>query len=226
MTIEHKDTPEAGLHEPKGASTASSGQVYVGNGAGSGAWEAPQLTGQGAATSGDLAFSSGLGGVTWTEGRVDGSLILVAPDFTNQYPSALDTPLQNTYGGVQTTTEFDLDAAGVLTCNVTGWYKFLWNLRFGRTAGTGTAQIIWRVVYNGNQIGKTIAGSVGGASDVYPFSLLASLPMTAGDTILTEIMRDSSGNNDGGLQAFTPVVGSWEKAASASVRVDKEVVAI
>ncbi len=38
MTIEHKNITDAERHEPKGASTAASGTVYVSNGAGSGTW--------------------------------------------------------------------------------------------------------------------------------------------------------------------------------------------
>lgn len=38
MAIEHDAIPNADLHEPKGASSATSGQVYVADGAGSGAW--------------------------------------------------------------------------------------------------------------------------------------------------------------------------------------------
>jgi len=41
MTIQHRNIPEAQLHEPKGASTATSGQVYTSDGAGSGAWQKP-----------------------------------------------------------------------------------------------------------------------------------------------------------------------------------------
>lgn len=36
--VPHKNIPNAGLHEPKGVSSATSGQVYVANGAGSGTW--------------------------------------------------------------------------------------------------------------------------------------------------------------------------------------------
>lgn len=39
MTIEHKDIAEAGLHEPKGVSLATTGQVYVADGLGSGNWD-------------------------------------------------------------------------------------------------------------------------------------------------------------------------------------------
>lgn len=37
-TIQHKDIPEAQLHEPKGVSLAAAGQAYIADGAGSGAW--------------------------------------------------------------------------------------------------------------------------------------------------------------------------------------------
>lgn len=37
-TIQHKDLPEAQLHEPKGISTATADQLYFANGAGGGAW--------------------------------------------------------------------------------------------------------------------------------------------------------------------------------------------
>jgi hypothetical protein len=45
MTVQHKDIPNDGLHEPKGVSTASSGQVYLANGAGSGTWANSPTTG-------------------------------------------------------------------------------------------------------------------------------------------------------------------------------------
>jgi hypothetical protein len=39
MAIEHRNIPEDGLHEPKGASTAASDRVYVSDGNGSGSWD-------------------------------------------------------------------------------------------------------------------------------------------------------------------------------------------
>lgn len=38
MAIQHKDIPDAELHEPKGVAGASSSQIYVANGTGSGTW--------------------------------------------------------------------------------------------------------------------------------------------------------------------------------------------
>lgn len=38
MTVQHSTLTGSALHEPKGASTAGSGQVYIANGSGSGTW--------------------------------------------------------------------------------------------------------------------------------------------------------------------------------------------
>jgi hypothetical protein len=40
--IQHSAIPDGQRHEPKGISTAASGQVYVANGTGSGAWTSPK----------------------------------------------------------------------------------------------------------------------------------------------------------------------------------------
>ena len=40
MSVEHSTLTGSDLHEPKGASSASTGQVYIANGSGSGAWTA------------------------------------------------------------------------------------------------------------------------------------------------------------------------------------------
>lgn len=43
-TIEHKNLPNAQLHEPKGVSAASVDTTYVANGSGSGTWKAAPYT--------------------------------------------------------------------------------------------------------------------------------------------------------------------------------------
>ena len=40
MTIQHRTITDPQIHEPKGVAAAASGEVYVANGAGSGAWAA------------------------------------------------------------------------------------------------------------------------------------------------------------------------------------------
>lgn len=44
MAIQHSAISDPEVHEPKGASTASAGEVYIADGAGSGDWELPSVT--------------------------------------------------------------------------------------------------------------------------------------------------------------------------------------
>lgn len=68
MSIEHKNIPDSELHEPKGAASATSGQVPVSDGAGGTSWALPQIQGQSTAASGTSPVSDGAGGVSWTAG--------------------------------------------------------------------------------------------------------------------------------------------------------------
>jgi len=62
--IQHKNIADSDRHEPKGASTAAAGQVYVSDGAGSGSWQTPAqgskvlLSTQTAANSAAISFTS------------------------------------------------------------------------------------------------------------------------------------------------------------------------
>ena len=66
MSLQHKDIPEAGLHEPKGVSTASSGETYQADGLGSGNWALPKVNGVGTAQEGMVYKADGLGSASWT----------------------------------------------------------------------------------------------------------------------------------------------------------------
>ena len=65
--MEHKNITDPDNHEPKGASIAVDGTAYVSDGAGSGAWEVPKISGQELAVLGSLPISNGAGGVSWDE---------------------------------------------------------------------------------------------------------------------------------------------------------------
>lgn len=66
MAIEHKDIPDAQLHEPKGVASASEGDVYVADGVGSGSWTSPELEGQALAATGSVPIKQAGGGVAWS----------------------------------------------------------------------------------------------------------------------------------------------------------------
>ena len=68
--VQHKDLPDAQLHEPKGASSANAGDVYVSDGAGSGSWATASALGSDTATAGEQLTADGAGGLDFS--RVQG----------------------------------------------------------------------------------------------------------------------------------------------------------
>ena len=64
--IQHSAIPDGQRHEPKGISTATSGQVYVANGAASGAWSIPEPKGALGAAADSVYIADGAGSGAWT----------------------------------------------------------------------------------------------------------------------------------------------------------------
>lgn len=106
MSVQHSAITEAqGIHEPKGVSTAASGEAYIADGSGSGAWYGVQKA-QGAclkasttgSTTGittayqELNSSKVGGSLTWTENNNVGSLTV---DTTLGYIVAPETGVYN-----------------------------------------------------------------------------------------------------------------------------------
>lgn len=94
MTVQHKDIPEAQLHEPKGVSTAQSNHTYVADGAGSGSWSEPEPKDAGGATAGQVYIADGSGSGGWADpgGSVFGSAFF-ATNAVETTISATDTPV-------------------------------------------------------------------------------------------------------------------------------------
>lgn len=202
--MEHKDIPDAQLHQIKGAASASSGQV-------------PIATGSGTATFGFLDWSQVANKPTSSGYQAK----LSAFSNVNQNPSAIDTPLQITFGPAQTTTDVSISAAGVITFNTSGNYLIDIFLRFGRSTSTGNAIVLNRILKNGAQILNSNGVILSAATQTIPFSAAIPLTMAAGDTITMEVARDSSGTNDGGLFVISPTIAGWNIVPSATVVVNK-----
>lgn len=66
MAIEHAAITDPNIHEPKGISSATSGQVYLSDGIGSGNWVTNAPDGLSTAVAGAALRANGAGGVTWT----------------------------------------------------------------------------------------------------------------------------------------------------------------
>jgi len=102
MTIQHNVITDPDLHEPKGIAAASSGQVYVANGSGSGTWK-DKDKGLGAWTGFDSATPAYQHTTTTSDTVLDNTLTTGANDgFT-----IVTTPnLRITYSGTETITSF------------------------------------------------------------------------------------------------------------------------
>lgn len=202
--MEHKDIPDAQLHQIKGAASASSGQV-------------PIATGSGTTTFGFLSWSQ-IANKPTASGYESK---LSSFSSVNQNPSAVNTPLQITFDSPQTTTDVSISAAGVITFNTSGNYLIDIFLRFGRSTSIGNAIIMNRILKNGAQILNSNGLILSAATQTIPFSAAIPLTMAAGDTMTMEVARDSAGTNDGGLFVVSPTVAGWNIVPSATVVVNK-----
>lgn len=226
MAIEHANIADAYRHEPKGASTASSGTVYVSDGSGSGSWTYAKLTGQSAAEEGDIAVSTGSGGVEWQsreeyfgESTFVEVLDAYSSDLT-QYPSTTDTALQINFGSAQNSSSdaVMLDSAGTITINEAGNYTIKTYIQYGRESGSGSAVYFFRALLNGEQTGPAVQAVITAADVTVPFSDTTTATLSAGDTLEYQVIRDSSGADEGGLLATTVTAG-WTSATTASINI-------
>ena len=202
--MEHKDIPDAQLHQIKGAASASSGQV-------------PIATGSGTAAFGFLDWSQVANKPTASGYESK----LSSFSSVNQNPSAVNTPLKITFGPAQATADVSISAAGVITFNTSGNYLIDIFLRFGRSTSTGNAILLNRILKNGAQILNSNGLILSAATQTIPFSAAIPLTMDAGDTMTMEVARDSAGTNDGGLFAVSPTIAGWNIVPSATVVVNK-----
>lgn len=100
MSVQHKDIPEAQLHEPKGISVASANQAYISNGAGSGAWSKIKssnfqgLTGDGGAAN-KIFLSDGSNGFVSKTMNAYGLMGITNNSTNFAVSAAADSTLQN-----------------------------------------------------------------------------------------------------------------------------------
>lgn len=205
MTTEHRLIPDAQRHEPKGASGATIGQVPVSNG-------------DGTTTFKFVDYNTVLNKPA-SRGYIQ--VLLGSSSAASQQPSATNTPLQIEYGAAQSLADASLAATGALTFNTSGQYIVVRTLRFNRTALAGTAMLFSRFLLNGSQSGPPINVAMDNNLDAVVVTSNFIVDATAGQVLTSEIIRDSSGVNIGGLFSATPATSGWSTAPSASIAVYK-----
>lgn len=143
--------------------------------------------------------------------------VLRAASTATQAPSAVDTPLQLSFGAAQGSASDPvmINAAGTVTFNTAGNYAIRIKLQNGRTGATGTSILLSRILLNGAQVGSSAAVKMTQTDATTPSESRVVVNPTAGQTFQVQIMRDSAGSNFGGVYPQTATVTAWGVAPSA-----------
>jgi hypothetical protein len=200
-TIQHKDLPESVLHEPKGASTASAGDVYVSDGAGSGSWATVDAIGSGAAAAGQLLVADGSGGTTFKTELAYGEMDIIANSTGQALTAASDGTLYTNADYVQVTTGLVAgELSGVtyssstLIAPVTGEYNL--SLWLNVTASVNNILVGLKFAVNGTiptaGTVPTLRRKIGTGADVGALSGAKLVSLTAGDAVSIWTASDSN----------------------------------
>lgn len=149
--------------------------------------------------------------------------LLRAASTVTQAPSAVDTPLQLTFGAAQksATDPVMINSAGLVTFNTAGNYAVRIKLQNGRTGSTGTSVLLSRILLNGAQVGSPASAKMTSSDVVVPTESRVVVNATAGQTFVVQIMRDSTGSNFGGVYPQVATVTAWGTAPSALLVVSR-----
>lgn len=148
--------------------------------------------------------------------------IIIASSAVNQIPVALDTPLKVSFGALQSTPQFDLSAAGDMTCKISGKYQFTFAAQAGRVGGAGVVNLFLRLLKNGIQIGNTSLARMDNAATIVPLRFPTSFSLVAGDVINAFVVQDSSGiAGSGGLYSVATATVGWSVSPSAAVTISQ-----
>lgn len=143
--------------------------------------------------------------------------VLRVTSTATQEPTAVDAPLQLTFGAAQGSASDPvmISAAGLVTFNQAGAYALRLKLQCGCTGSTGTSILLSRLLINGVQLGSAAAVKMTSTDATVPTESRVVLNVTAGQTFSAQIMRDSAGSNFGGVYPHVATVPAWGAAPSA-----------
>lgn len=159
--------------------------------------------------------------VTGGEVTVKDEICLNAESFSDQAPTGLGVALQIEFGTAQTTPTFDLATDGTIECLVTDEYEMAMSFVVGRDGSAQEAQLYIRMLVNGVQLGSSRHAIIDSDRIEIPIEFNIQPALTAGDIITFEIIRDTDGNNSGGLTAGIPDVAGWNPSPSAFIQISR-----
>lgn len=147
-------------------------------------------------------------------------IVLQSSDDTNQEPSGLGVVKQVSFGSYATNAIVTLEADGEVILKVDGHYHAEIRLQVGRIGAAGTSLLLVRCLKNDVQYGGGSAFKLDNSDVLFPCVAILHLDMAIDDTLKFQIMRDSSGDNSGGLYMTDPSDG-WNNIPSANITITK-----
>lgn len=143
--------------------------------------------------------------------------------FDIQTPSGLDSALRVEFGAAQNLSNVEIDSTGQVTFLTEGDYIINAFGDVNRTGSSGgVVMLAWRAVLNGTQFGDAKVFMVNDPDTNTPYEITIPFSANAGDRFYFEIMRDSSGVNEGGLYPLS-LSGGWGETPSAQIQIWKNV---
>lgn len=161
--------------------------------------------------------------VSLANANLEATQVLNGSSTIAQAPSALDTALIVSFGAAQgsVSTPVQLDAFGKVTFNQAGLYMINGFGSVERQGSSGgVAILLFRARLNGTQISTTKGFHLDTTGVSTPYEVTIPFQANVGDVFWFEIMRDSSGTNQGGVYPHTNL-GGWANTPSAQIQIWK-----
>ena len=160
--------------------------------------------------------------VSGTQSTVQVEQALSTASFIDQNPPGLGVEVQVLFGDPSESTPFfQVSGDGTITCLIADEYTFRLRFGIGREGGAGESQIYIRALINGTPVGNSVVAIIDNNRIEIPATFEGVLNLEVNDTITLEMIRDTDGNNSGGLRAGIPDVAGWASSPSALMTVTR-----
>lgn len=106
------------------------------------------------------------------------------------------------------TDEVTYNIDGTLTFHEAGQYILKYTAHYGRSGSVGTSILAFRMLKNDNQIGNILVAKIDSADSLSPWEGDTILDVASNDVFKAQLIRDSAGNNSGGLFSTSTDLGA------------------
>ena len=117
-----------------------------------------------------------------------------------------------------------MDVNGLVTFNDAGMYRVKSVFQFGRTGQSGTSELLFRLLVNGAQLGRSVGVKLGNSDVLQYIDIDNWFNVPAGTELMTQVMRDDSGHDSGGIFQTLPTdegAGTWEPVPCTILRIER-----